>query len=401
MRIGRRLYDARKELCRSLNLRAIVAGGRIPGYHEHAERLAPRQYVELVRRRKLHDPILSFQLANDFRVHRILRGYLEDDTESCGYATLIEWQNIGYEPHRAGLAGSTKRTVRVGAVQWQMRAVESLDELLQQLEFFVDSVSDYKADFVVFPEFFNIALMGLVDQAEAAKAMRRVADFTPQIVGALADMALRYNINIVGGSLPVIEGDALFNEAYLFKRNGDIAQQRKLHITPIERRLWALQGGDSIATFDTDAGTVGILICYDVEFPELPRLLAERGMQILFVPFWTETKNGFQRVRHCAQARAIENECYVVLSGSVGNLPRVDNVNVHYSQIAILSPADFAFPHDAVVAESTANAETVLIADVDLSKLRELHEAGAVRNLKDRRTDLYRVAWVGPPSRHP
>jgi predicted amidohydrolase len=284
----------------------------------------------------------------------------------------------------------------VGAVQWQMRAIDSIDDLLQQVEFFVDSVSDYKADFVVFPEFFNIALMGLVDQAEAAKAMRRVADFTPQLVAALGDLALRYNINIVGGSLPVLDGDALYNEAYLFKRNGDIGRQRKLHITPVERRLWALQGGNSVAIFETDAGTVGILICYDVEFPELPRILAERGLQILFVPFWTETKNGFQRVRHCAQARAIENECYVVLSGSVGNLPRVDNVNVHYSQIAILSPADFAFPHDAVVAESTANAETVLIADVDLSKLRELHEAGSVRNLKDRRHDLYRVAWVGP-----
>ncbi|UCG97669.1 MAG: bifunctional GNAT family N-acetyltransferase/carbon-nitrogen hydrolase family protein [Burkholderiales bacterium] len=396
MRIGRRLYDARKELCRKLNLRAIVAGGRIPGYHAHAERLTPAQYVELVRKRKLHDPILSFQLANDFRVHRILRGYLEDDRESHGFATLIEWQNVAYEPRRATLVGGQKRTVRVGAVQWQMRAIDSIDDLLQQVEFFVDSVSDYKADFVVFPEFFNIALMGLVDQAEAAKAMRRVADFTPQLVAALGDLALRYNINIVGGSLPVLDGDALYNEAYLFKRNGDIGRQRKLHITPVERRLWALQGGNSVAIFETDAGTVGILICYDVEFPELPRILAERGMQILFVPFWTETKNGFQRVRHCAQARAIENECYVVLSGSVGNLPRVDNVNVHYSQIAILSPADFAFPHDAVVAESTANAETVLIADVDLSKLRELHEAGSVRNLKDRRHDLYRVAWVGP-----
>ncbi len=241
--------------------------------------------------------------------------------------------------------------------------------------------------------------MGLVDQADGAKAMRRVADFSPQLVTALGDLALRYNINIIGGSLPVLDGDTLYNEAYLFKRNGDIGRQRKLHITPVERRLWALQGGDSIATFETDAGTVGILICYDVEFPELTRILAERGIQILFVPFWTETKNGFQRVRHCAQARAIENECYVVLSGSVGNLPRVDNVNVHYSQIAILSPADFAFPHDAVIAESTANAETMLIADVDLSKLRELHEAGSVRNLKDRRQDLYRIAWVGPTGR--
>ncbi len=209
-------------------------------------------------------------------------------------------------------------------------------------------------------------------------------------------MALKYNINIVGGSLPVLEGEGLYNVAYLFRRDGSSGTQRKLHITPTEKRLWSLAGGRTLSVFDTDAGTIGILICYDVEFPELSRLLAERGMQILFVPFWTETKNGYQRVRHCAQARAIENECYVVLSGSVGNLPKVDNVNVHYAQIAILAPSDFPFPHDSVIAESTPNTEAMLIADVDLTKLKELREGGGVRNTNDRRRDLYRLEWIGP-----
>ena len=102
-----------------------------------------------------------------------------------------------------------------------------------------------------------------------------------------------------------------------------------------------IQGGDKIAVFDTDAGRVGIQICYDVEFPELSRILATQGLDILFVPFWTDTKNSYLRVRHCAQARAIENECYVVIAGSVGNLPEVESLDVQFSQSAVLTPSDF------------------------------------------------------------
>ena len=104
-------------------------------------------------------------------------------------------------------------------------------------------------------------------------------------------------------------------------------------------------------------GRVGILVCYDVEYPELPRLLAEQGIDILFVPYWTDTKNSYLRVRRCAQARAIENECYVAISGSVGTLPKVENMDIQYSQAAVFSPSDFAFPHDAIMAEATPNTE--------------------------------------------
>ena len=143
--------------------------------------------------------------------------------------------------------------------------------------------------------------------------------------------------------------------------------------------------------FDTDCGKIGMLICYDVEFPELSRILAQQGVQILFVPFLTDTQNGYSRVRHCAQARAIENECYVAISGCVGNLPKVHNMDINFAQSAVFTPSDFQFPTNAVKAEATPNTEMVLIADVDLSLLKELHEHGSVQVLKDRRTDLYDV----------
>jgi predicted amidohydrolase len=155
-----------------------------------------------------------------------------------------------------------------------------------------------------------------------------------------------------------------------------------------------LQGGHKIQTFDTDSGRVGVLICYDIEFPELGRILADDGIDILFVPFLTDTQNGYSRVRHCAQARAIENECYVAIAGSVGNLPKVHNMDIQYAHSMVFTPCDFSFPTTGVKAEATPNSEMIVIADVDISLLRELNQFGSVRNLRDRRTDVYELKRV-------
>lgn len=276
-----------------------------------------------------------------------------------------------------------------------MRIFQSFDEMLQQVEFFVDTVAGYKADLVLFPELFNAPLLSQFDQQDPPKAMRSLAEYTDQLRDEILQMAVKYNINIVAGSLPHRENDQLYNVSILCRRDGTWDMQYKLHITPDEREYWGLQGGQDLKIFDTDIGKIGILICYDVEFPELARLLAEKGMKILLVPFWTDTKNGYLRIRRCAQARAIENECYVAITGSVGNLPKVENMDIQYSQSAIFTPSDFAFPHDAVAAETTPNTEMTLIADVDLDLLRELRKHGTVRNLESRRKDLYQINWLG------
>lgn len=395
LRLGRRLYEARKELCQNLNLRAIIAGGRIPGYKEHSKELSPQQYIEAVKRKELYDPILTFQLSNDFEVKRVLKGYIPEDNDSQGYATLLEWFNIYYEPKDPKLFGAKKTVARLGCVQWQMREMKSVEDLLQQVEYFIDALSDYRCDVALFPEFFNAPLMGLDPQDNSIDAIRLLASHTDRILDAMSSMAVSYNINVVAGSLPVIENNDLYNVAYLCRRDGTIDSQYKLHPTPHEKRDWIMEGGNELKLFETDFGKVGILICYDVEFPELARLLGEKEMQILLVPFWTDTKNGYLRVRRCAQARAIENECYVAIAGSTGNLPKVDNVDIQYGQSAVFSPSDFAFPHDAIMAETTPNTEMTLIVDVDLEKLQELQNEGSVRNYLDRRRDLYRIKWTG------
>lgn len=389
-RLGRRLYDARKELCIQHNLKAILAGGRIVNYHKYAAELTASQYLEKVHRREIYDPILTFQLANDFSVKRLLGKYLPEDKKSKGYATLLEWNNFLYEPSDTFITARS-RSVRVGAVQWQMRQVESVEQMLRQVEYFVDALSSYQSDFALFPEFFNAPLMGLTDQGQQMEAIRFLAGFTERFKREMSQMAVSYNVNIITGSMPLLEGDALYNVSYLCHRDGTIDEQRKLHITPHEKTDWVIEGGDRVQVFQTDAGRVGILICYDVEFPELGRLMADEGLEILFVPFWTDTRNAYLRVRHCAQARAVENECYVVICGSVGNLPEVESLDVQYAQSSVFSPSDFAFPHDAVMSETTPNTEMMMFSDLNLDELRYLHHEGSVTNLKDRRVDLYDV----------
>jgi predicted amidohydrolase len=223
-----------------------------------------------------------------------------------------------------------------------------------------------------------------------------LAEFTPQICEEASRLAVAYNINVVAGSMPLIENDELYNVAYLCRRDGTVDSQYKIHPTPHEKKDWVMEGGNELKLFETDFGRIGILICYDVEFPELARLLSEEDMQLLLVPFWTDTKNGFLRVKRCAQARAIENECYVAISGSVGNLPHVHSVDIQYAQTSVFSPSDYACPHDAIVSETTPNTEMTLIVDLDMRKLNELRNEGSVRNSLDRRRDLYRTEWTGP-----
>ncbi len=393
MRLGRRLYDARKNLCERMNLRAIVAGGRIPGYQKYSDKLTPLQYIEHVKNKEIYDPILSFQLANDFHVRRIITDYEPNDQDSRAYATLLEWINIYYEEKNKPL-GTAKTVVRVGAVQWQMRAVNSFAEFRQQVEYFVDAVAGYKSDFCLFPEFFSAPLMAQFKQTSAAQNIRDLSSYTEQIREELIRLALAYNINIIAGSLPEYREHTLYNVSFLCRRDGTWEAQYKLHVTPDEKSYWGVKGGDELKVFDTDVGRIGILICYDVEFPELPRLLADQGMTLLFVPYWTDTKNSYLRVRRCAQARAIENECYVIITGSTGNLPNVENMDIQYSQAAIFTPSDFAFPHDAIAAESTPNTEMTLIADLDIEALKEMRVQGSVRNFRDRRLDLYHLRWI-------
>lgn len=394
-KLARRLYNARKELARNLNLRRIIIGGRIPGYKSHHGKMSASEYVDQVISKRLFDPVLTAQISNGFALRRLIPNYFPSDTASAGYATFLEWTNLEYVEERTRRFRAVSQ-VRLCLVQYMMRRVNSFAEFAKQVEFIVDVGSDYKSDFVVFPELFTTQLLCLVDASRPAEAARKLAEFTPEYLELFNDLAVRYNVNIVGGSQFAVEGDDLFNIAYLFRRDGTIGKQYKIHVTPNERRWWGVTPGRSVEVFDTDRGKIGILVCYDSEFPELARVVTARGADILFVPFNTDERYGYLRVRHCSQARAIENQIYVAIAGCAGMMPFVDNADMHYAQCAVFTPSDFPFARDAVASESMPNIETVVVHDVDLELLRRNRINGTVRPWTDRRPDLYKVRYHDP-----
>lgn len=393
LKLARRLYNARKQICRERNIRRIIVGGRIPGYGEHAGVMTAREYVEQVMSRNKYDPVLTAQLSNGLQLKRLIPSYFPADSASCGYATFLEWTNLDY------VEAGTRRyqavsQVRLCLVQYMMRRVASFEEFAKQCEFFTDLASDYKSDFVLFPELFTTQLLCLIEADRPSEAARKLADFTPRYLELFNELAVRFNVNIIGGSQFMMEDGQLFNVAYLFRRNGSIERQFKIHVTPNEAKWWGVAPGNRVEVFDTDRGKIAIQICYDVEFPELARIAASKGAQILFVPFNTDERYGYLRVRHCAQARAIENQLYVAISGCAGMLPFVDNADMHYSQAGVFTPSDFPFARDAVASESMPNIETVVIHDVDLELLRRNRLTGTVRPWTDRRKDVYAVRYT-------
>nr|WP_320012520.1 carbon-nitrogen hydrolase family protein [uncultured Desulfobulbus sp.] len=401
-KIGQRFYNQRKRFVQKNEIKGIVFGGRLPGLRRRIKEVgSAEKYVELARAGRIRDYVLNFQLRNGFEIIGLMPGYIEEDLDSMGYGTHLVWRNPlmapdgSAKPKWAGERGRLPATVRVAAVQYEQRRVQSFEEFMGIVEYFVDVCAGYKADFVLFPEMFTLQLLSTQEQSlNPADAIVEITGQTPEFVKNMRELALRYNINIIGGSHPTRKEDGrILNIAYVFLRDGQVHEQAKIHPTANEETWWNVEGGDKLQPIETDCGPIGVLICYDSEFPELARRLTDLGAMMLFVPFCTDERAGYQRVRYCCHARAVENQLYVVMAGNVGNLPRVKNMHIQYAQSCILTPCDFPFARDGIAADSNPNTETVLFADLNIANLQMARANGTVQNLKDRRHDLYTIKW--------
>ncbi|KTD64852.1 bifunctional GNAT family N-acetyltransferase/carbon-nitrogen hydrolase family protein [Legionella spiritensis] len=402
LRIGNRLYTARKRLCQSEGLKGVVFGGRIPGYYRRYKKFPNvEDYVQAIINKDVRDPVLSFQLRNHYELIGILSNYLPADKASRGYAAHLLWTNaaVASQEEATGKKSMLKREravdkVRLSTVQYMQRRVHSFDEFAAHVEYFVDVVADYYSDFVVFPELFTLQLLSIDNETlHPDEAILKLTNYREPFLDLMSSLAVRYNINIIGGSHPTKTKDGVFNISYVFLRDGQIHEQAKIHPTPNERYWWNIHGGNELKTIMTDCCPIAVLICYDCEFPELARHAVNQGAKILFVPFCTDERQSYMRVRYCAQARAVENQCYVVMAGNVGNLPGVANMDIQYAQSAIFTPCDFPFARDGIAADTTPNVEMVSFADLSLQTLTAARSQGTVLNLKDRRHDLYAVKW--------
>ncbi len=390
MRLARRIYDARKAIIRRRNLRSFLIAGRIPGLAAQAGRVDAATYVRKVVEKELTDAVLTTQLANGFAIRAILPAYLPSDRESLGHAVFMEWLNPDFAPAGATPTGR----VRLAAAQLQIRAMASWEEFAAQCTFFVDAAGDQRADILVFPELFISQLQPTVQAARPGLVARALAALRPRVEALFTDLAVRHNINIVAGSIFALEGRQLRNLSALYRRDGTMATQAKLHITPGEERWLGVRGGEGFAVLPSDRGNLAILTGYDAEFPELARMAAHAGADICITPFAADLRQTYLRLRTCAHANAICNGMHAVLAGACGGMPLIAGSDLHYAQSCILTPCDLGFAGDGVAAEAPPGIETLLVQDVDVRALRQYRQQGSVRHAAARRRDLYRLRWT-------
>lgn len=285
--------------------------------------------------------------------------------------------------------------IRVATLQYHIRQVETFDQFAAQVRGLVETAADYKCRLVLFPEYFTLQLLTLGDvRADIRQQVRRLAGFVDRYVELFRELSAKHKLYICAGTIPVAEGEEIFNESFFFGPDGSHAVQPKLHMTRFEAEEWIVKPRNRLKLFDTQLGRIAIAICYDVQFPEIARAAARRGAKILLVPSCTDDRQGMLRVRYCAQARAVENQMYVITSHTVGSLPMVPAVSLNYGQAAILTPSDFPFARDGILAEGIPNQETMVIAELEMGAIQRARSSGTVLPLLDSERTANVVAEV-------
>ncbi|MCU6709151.1 carbon-nitrogen hydrolase family protein [Paenibacillus sp. J5C_2022] len=279
--------------------------------------------------------------------------------------------------------------IRVSVVQYHLHTIQSFEDFAKQCEHYIKTAQEFGSEFILFPEFFTTQLLSIGDGHGSALSINDLPGFTEQYRELFARFAQETGMHIIGGTHVVDRGGKLYNVAHLFYPDGRIAEQAKLHITPTEVEEWNMSAGDGLEVFDTDKGRIAMLTCYDIEFPEIVRMAKAKGADVIFCPSCTDDRHGFHRVRYTSHARAIENQVYVVLTGTVGSLPTVDFMRGNFGQAAVITPNDVPFPPQGIMVQGELNNDMVVTADLDLSLLYEVREKGSVTTWRDRRTDLY------------
>jgi predicted amidohydrolase len=191
------------------------------------------------------------------------------------------------------------RLVRLGAIHHQPKNTASSQENLEQFEAFIHIAGEQNTDIVCLPEGITIAGTGKT----YVEVSEPIPGPTTKFLGQLAE---KHNMYIVAG-IYEREGSVVYNTAILLGRNGELQGKYRKVALPREEIDGGITPGDSFPVFDTDFGRIGMMICWDVYFPEPARMLSLNGAEVIFMPIWGGNLT-------LARARAIENQVYLVSS---------------------------------------------------------------------------------------
>ena len=238
------------------------------------------------------------------------------------------------------------------------------------------------ADLVVLPEYaaMDAALVDAPPSLSPRHWGERAADHAAAWCDRAAAFARRNACHVLAGTGPARTARGIVNRAWLIGPEGGMAHQDKLIPTPYERDTLGMVPGDSLKIFDTPLGQIGILTCYDCEFPILARSLAQAGAEMILVPSCTDGPAGQTRVRQSARARAIESQCLMVQAPLVGRVAGCEVVDQNTGRAGFFCPPDQGLPDDGILAQGDTDAPGAVVADVDPGAIRAPRQTGQVGN---------------------
>lgn len=272
--------------------------------------------------------------------------------------------------------------MKIATAAYNLDWIDSWAQYEDKLEEWVSAAVSQGAEFLVFPEYGAMELSTLDGpeiSGDLERSIRAVSDRMEDVQAAHSRLANTYNTYILGASAPVIDGPGRpVNRAILYAPDGHCDHQDKQIMTRFEREAWDIASGGPLKLFDTALGKVGILICYDSEFPLLGRALHDADF--ILVPSCTEALSGYWRVRIGAMSRALENQCVTVMASLVGNNTWSEAVDMNTGMGGVFGPPDIGFPSTGVLAEGALNAPGWTYAEVDLSAIANVRADGRVLN---------------------
>lgn len=275
------------------------------------------------------------------------------------------------------------RRYKVAAAQYPIDVLPDLEAYEAKIAAWIASGAATGAELLVFPEYGAMELSALAgDMAgDIHRSIEVIDRILPELDELHRSLARRHGVHVLASSAPEQGGDGLCrNVARLFAPNGKAGRQEKVVMTRFERETWGIAGGGPIQAFRTELGMLGVSVCYDVEFPMIARAQAEAGAGVILVPSATDSLHGYWRVRIGAQARAVENQCYVVQAPAVGDAAWSPVMDRNVGAAGIYAPPDGDFPPDGVVAAGEMNEPGWVVAEVDLDRIDVLREDGGVLN---------------------
>lgn len=281
--------------------------------------------------------------------------------------------------------------VKFATCQYAIELFEDWASYAAHLDALVAEAVGSGAELLLLPEYAAMTLTGLLPESERGdlhKSIFGIQSLLPRWLELCEDLARKHAVYFCPGSAPVADSDGKYrNRAFLFGPDGALGHQDKIIMTRFEREQWNIAGGvEGLSTFETPFGRLGILICYDNEFPMLARRLAERGVDLVLAPSCTDTEAGYYRVRIGAQARALENQFAVLVSPTAGLAPWSPAVDENAGRAALYVPADYGMPPSGVWAESDAvftPDSRWLYGEIDLADVAKLRKEGQVALYRD------------------